>query len=53
MSKLVLLSEGFTGKTYELKVDKTTVGRLDDNAFQIADRRCPATTARFSVGRTR
>ena len=37
MAKLVVLSEGFTGKTYELKVEKTTVGRLDDNAFQIAE----------------
>ena len=37
MAKLVVLSEGFTGRTYELKVEKTTVGRLDDNAFQIAE----------------
>ena len=37
MAKLVLLSEGFTGKTYELKVEKTTIGRLEDNAFQIAE----------------
>src|SRR6266516_7736097 len=37
MAKLVVLSEGFTGLTCELKVDKTTVGRLDDNAFQIAE----------------
>jgi len=26
-----------TGRTQELKVDKTTIGRLDDNLFQIAD----------------
>ncbi len=37
MSKLVALSEGLTGRTHELKVDKTTIGRLDDNAFQIAE----------------
>jgi hypothetical protein len=37
MAKLVVLSEGLTGRSYELKVDKTTVGRLDDNAFQIAE----------------
>lgn len=37
MAKLVVLSEGFTGRTYELKVDKTTVGRVDDNAFQIVE----------------
>jgi len=37
MVKLVVLSEGLTGLTYELKVDKTTIGRLEDNAFQIAE----------------
>src|ERR1041384_5698826 len=37
MAKLVVLSEGLTGKSYELKVDKTTIGRLDDNSFQIAE----------------
>jgi hypothetical protein len=37
MPKLVLLTEGFTGRTYELSVDKTTVGRVEDNAFQIAE----------------
>jgi pSer/pThr/pTyr-binding forkhead associated (FHA) protein len=37
MAKLVVLSEGLTGNTYELKVDKTTIGRLEDNAFQIAE----------------
>src|SRR6478752_3824652 len=37
MSKLVALSEGLTGRTLELKVDKTTVGRLEDNSFQIAE----------------
>ena len=37
MAKLVVLSEGFTGLTCELKADKTTVGRLEDNAFQIPE----------------
>jgi pSer/pThr/pTyr-binding forkhead associated (FHA) protein len=37
MAKLVLLSVGMTGRTHELKVDKTTVGRLEDNTFQIAE----------------
>jgi len=36
MAKLVVLSEGLTGQSYELKVDKTTVGRVEDNTFQIA-----------------
>jgi pSer/pThr/pTyr-binding forkhead associated (FHA) protein len=37
MSRLVLLSEGFTGRTCDLKVDKVTIGRVEDNTFQIAD----------------
>jgi pSer/pThr/pTyr-binding forkhead associated (FHA) protein len=37
MAKLVLLSEGLTGKSYELKDEKTTIGRLDDNTFPITD----------------
>jgi pSer/pThr/pTyr-binding forkhead associated (FHA) protein len=37
MPKLVVLSEGLTGRSYELKVDKTTIGRLEDNSFQIAE----------------
>jgi pSer/pThr/pTyr-binding forkhead associated (FHA) protein len=37
MAKLVVLSEGLTGKSYELKAEKTTVGRVDDNNFQIAE----------------
>jgi hypothetical protein len=35
MAKLVVLSEGMTGQTYELKVDKTTIGRVEDNTFPI------------------
>ena len=37
MARLVVLSEGFNGRAYELKTEKTTVGRLDDNAFQVPD----------------
>lgn len=37
MPKLVVLSEGLTGRTYELKVEKTTIGRLEDNAFQVSE----------------
>jgi pSer/pThr/pTyr-binding forkhead associated (FHA) protein len=37
MAKLVVLSEGMTGRTHELKVEKTTIGRVDDNTFQIAE----------------
>src|SRR6185312_14825859 len=37
MAKLVVLSAGFGGRTHELNVDKTTVGRVEDNTFQIAD----------------
>jgi FHA domain len=37
MARLVILSEGFTGKAYELTVDKTTIGRVDDNTFPIPE----------------
>jgi predicted component of type VI protein secretion system len=37
MARLVLLSEGFTGRSYQLKVEKTTVGRVSDNAFEIPE----------------
>src|SRR6266496_6756048 len=37
MAKLVLLSAGMTGRTHDLKVDKTTIGRVEDNMFQIAE----------------
>ena len=37
MAKLVLLSAGMTGRTQELKADKTTIGRVEDNTFQIAE----------------
>lgn len=37
MARLVILSEGFTGKAHELAVDKTTIGRVDDNTFPIPE----------------
>jgi predicted component of type VI protein secretion system len=37
MAKLVVLSAGMNGRTHELNVDKTTIGRVEDNTFQIAD----------------
>ena len=35
MAKLVVLSKGMTGQSYELKVDRTTIGRVEDNTFPI------------------
>jgi hypothetical protein len=35
--KLVVLSAGMTGRVFELKADKATIGRSDDNSFQLAD----------------
>ncbi len=37
MAKLVILSQGLTGKSHELKVDKTTIGRVEDNTFPITE----------------
>ena len=37
MAKLVILSAGLAGRSHELKVDKTTIGRVEDNTFQIAE----------------
>lgn len=37
MPKLVALSEGFTGRSYDLTMDRTTVGRVEDNAFTIPE----------------
>ena len=37
MLKLVVLSPGMTGRMHELKVEKTTIGRSEDNTFEIAD----------------
>lgn len=35
--KLVLLSPGLTGLTHELKADKTTIGRSEDNTIKLPD----------------
>src|SRR3974390_2818525 len=37
MAKLVILSQGLNGRTHELKGEKTTIGRVEDNSFQIAE----------------
>lgn len=37
MARLVLIGEAFNGRTYELKVETTTVGRVSDNAFEIPE----------------
>lgn len=37
MAKLVVLSEGLTGRSFELKDEKASVGRHEDNAFQIPE----------------
>jgi pSer/pThr/pTyr-binding forkhead associated (FHA) protein len=37
MAKLVVLNESLKGLTHELKVERTTVGRVEDNTFQIAE----------------
>jgi pSer/pThr/pTyr-binding forkhead associated (FHA) protein len=37
MAKLVILTQGMTGRAHELNVDRTTVGRVEDNTFQITD----------------
>ena len=37
MPKLVILNQGMTGRTFDMVVERTTVGRVEDNTFQIAD----------------
>jgi hypothetical protein len=37
MAKLVILNQGMTGRTFDLIVERTTVGRVEDNTFHIAD----------------
>lgn len=37
MAKLVILTQGMAGRAHELNVDRTTIGRVEDNTFQIAD----------------
>src|SRR5579871_6288493 len=37
MAKLVILNQGMTGRALELTVERSTVGRVEENTFQIAD----------------
>jgi predicted component of type VI protein secretion system len=37
MAKLVILNQGMTGRTFDLNIERTTVGRIEENTFQIAD----------------
>ena len=37
MLKLVVLSPGMTGRSHELKSEKTSIGRVEDNTFQVAE----------------
>jgi predicted component of type VI protein secretion system len=37
MAKLVVLSPGLAGRSQEIKADKTTIGRVEDNVFQLAE----------------
>ena len=37
MAKLVVLGEGQNSRSHELKAERTTIGRLDDNAFQLPE----------------
>jgi pSer/pThr/pTyr-binding forkhead associated (FHA) protein len=37
MAKLVILTQGLNGRAHELNVDRTTIGRVEDNLFQIAE----------------
>ena len=37
MAKLVILNQGMTGRTFDVNVERTTVGRVEENTFQIAD----------------
>ncbi|HNQ74341.1 MAG TPA: FHA domain-containing protein [Verrucomicrobiota bacterium] len=37
MAKLIILSQDMAGRSHELAVDKTTIGRMDDNTFAIAE----------------
>ena len=49
MARIVLLSEGLTGRTFELKAEKTTVGRLPDNAFSIPEASVSSHHAEFHL----
>ena len=37
MAKLVILTQGMTDRAHELKADRTTIGRVEDNMFPIPE----------------
>src|SRR5215469_16726338 len=37
MAKLVVLTQSMAGRSYDLATERTTVGRVEDNAIQIAE----------------
>ncbi|HEY3762217.1 MAG TPA: FHA domain-containing protein [Verrucomicrobiae bacterium] len=37
MAKLVIQTQSMAGRAHELHTDRTTIGRVDDNTFQITD----------------
>jgi pSer/pThr/pTyr-binding forkhead associated (FHA) protein len=37
MAKLVILTQSLAGRSHELSAERTTIGRVEDNAFQIAE----------------
>ncbi len=37
MARLVIQNQGMIGRAHELAVERTTIGRVEDNTFQIAD----------------
>lgn len=37
MAKLVVVTEGLAATAFELKSERSTIGRLEDNAFQLAE----------------
>jgi FHA domain len=37
MAKLVVLTQSMAGRSYDLATERTTVGRVEENAFQIAE----------------
>jgi pSer/pThr/pTyr-binding forkhead associated (FHA) protein len=37
MTRLVIQTQSLAGRSHELNADRTTIGRIEDNAFQIAE----------------
>jgi hypothetical protein len=46
MAKLVIQNQGMTGRAHELNVDRTTIGRVDDNTLQSPTLPFPAIIAK-------